>query len=109
LPSTILVTGGAGYIGSHDVKYLRARGESAAFNPGNGAGHSIRQVIDTARRVTGRDFPVERGPRREGDAATLVADSRQARAMRGWAPADADLERIVADAWAWEQQKGVRW
>jgi UDP-glucose 4-epimerase len=89
--------------------HLRSRGESAAFNLGHGAGYSISQVIETARRVTGRAFPVERGPRREGDPATLVAESRQAREVLGWAPEYADLERIVADAWAWEKQQGVRW
>ncbi|MDQ2070142.1 UDP-glucose 4-epimerase GalE [Natronospira bacteriovora] len=91
------------------LEYLEAHGRSAAFNLGNGNGYSIREVIETARRVTGRDFPVESGPRRAGDPAVLVADSRLAREELGWRPEHAELEEIIRHAWAWEQQKGKRW
>lgn len=91
------------------LKYLEEKGVSAAFNLGNGNGYSIRQVIESARRVTGRDFPVEAGPRRPGDPAVLVADSRAAKRELGWAPENADLDQIIRHAWAWEQQKGERW
>ena len=91
------------------LEYLDSGHGSAAFNLGNGSGYSIREVIESARRVTGRDFPVEPGPRRPGDPATLVADSTRAREVLGWRPRFTALDDIVADAWAWEQLKGVKW
>lgn len=78
--------------------------ESSSFNLGNGSGFSVQQVIDAARAVTGKDIPVVYGPRREGDPARLVADSRRAQAELGWAPQFADLDTIIAHAWAWEQR-----
>ncbi len=86
------------------LENLLADGGSARFNLGNGAGYSINQVIDAARRVTGRDIVVTDGPRRAGDPASLVADSAQARDALGWRPRFADLDLIIAHAWAWEQQ-----
>ena len=62
----------------------------------------MREVIDTARAVTGREIPVVYGERRPGDPARLVADSRRARAELGWNPRYADLATIVAHAWRWE-------
>jgi UDP-glucose 4-epimerase len=91
------------------LKYLSDGGESAAFNLGNGNGHSIRQVIDTARRVTGRDFTVEDAARRPGDPAVLVADSRLAREKLGWKPEFSALDQIIEHAWAWELKKGETW
>ena len=79
-------------------------GGSARFNLGNGLGFSVKEVIDTARRVTGREIPVCFEPRRPGDPARLVADSRKAREELGWKPLHADLATIVEDAWAWEQK-----
>jgi UDP-glucose 4-epimerase len=86
------------------LDYLQAGGESAAFNLGNGAGFSVQEVIDTARRVTGRPIPVVDAPRRPGDPPRLVADSQKAREVLGWQPKFADLETIVAHAWAWERK-----
>jgi len=77
---------------------------SARYNLGNGLGYSVQQVIDTARVVTGRAIAVRHEPRREGDPARLVADSTLAKQELGWLPQRAALERIVADAWAWEQR-----
>ncbi len=91
------------------VDHLMADGRSEAFNLGNGNGYSIREVIDSVRRVTGRDFPVESAPRRPGDPPVLVADSTCARRRLGWRPQYAELDDIVAHAWAWEQHKGNRW
>ena len=81
---------------------------SARYNLGNGAGFSVREVIEAARRVTGHPIPVVVGPRREGDPPVLVADARAARAQLGWTPRHADLDTIVAHAWAWER-KQVDW
>ena len=77
-------------------------GASTAYNLGNGSGFSVREVIDTARAVTGREIPVEYGERRAGDPARLVADSRQAQTELGWTPRRADLATLIADAWRWE-------
>ena len=72
---------------------------SLACNLGNGAGYSVQEVIDTARRVTGRDIPVVDGPRRPGDPARLVADSALARERLGWRPRFPDLDVIVGHVW----------
>jgi UDP-glucose 4-epimerase len=68
-------------------------------NLGNGAGFSVREVVEAARRVTGHAIPAEEAPRRPGDPATLVASSERARELLGWEPKHTDLDRIVADAW----------
>ncbi len=73
---------------------------SAIYNLGcGGAGYSVRQVIDVAREVTGREIAVRTGPRRAGDPAVLVASSDRIRAELGWAPRFQDLSAIVASAW----------
>ena len=76
---------------------------SGAYNLGNGRGFSVRQVIDVARRVTGRPVPERIRGRRAGDSAWLVADSAKIRRELGWAPRYPDLESIVASAWEWHQ------
>ncbi len=75
---------------------------SAAYNLGNGAGFSVREVIETARGVTGREIPVSYGARREGDPVRLVADSARARQELDWQPRRSALATIIADAWQWE-------
>lgn len=84
------------------LQRLWAGGESTAYNLGNGNGFSVREVIDAARAVTGRDIPVQYGARRSGDPARLVADARRARAELGWEPRHADLATMIAHAWRWE-------
>lgn len=86
------------------LRQLLVGGDSARYNLGNGQGFSVREVIETARRVTGHAIPVEIGPRREGDPPVLVADSTLARTKLGWQPQHAALEAIVGHAWAWEQR-----
>ena len=76
------------------------KGTWRAYNLGNGDGFSVRQVIETAERVTGRQIPVREGNRRPGDPAVLVASSARARAELGWTPKRASLAEIIADAWA---------
>jgi len=75
---------------------------STHYNLGNGTGFSVRQVIDTARLVTGRNIPVSVSDRRPGDPAVLVADSKLIRQELGWTPKYADLETIIRHAWQWE-------
>jgi len=71
------------------------------YNLGTGRGYSVRQVIDTVRRVSGKDFKVVEAERRTGDAAVLTADATKAREELGWAPQFGELETIVATAWKW--------
>jgi UDP-glucose 4-epimerase len=78
---------------------------SARYNLGNGNGFSVREVIDSARRVTGREIPVRYGERRGGDAARLVADSSLIKRELGWVPRYADLDKMVAHAWRWEEAR----
>jgi UDP-glucose 4-epimerase len=73
------------------------------YNLGNGNGFSVKQVIESARRITGHPIPVEMKPRRPGDPARLVASSEQARANLGWQPHHPELDDIIASAWAWHQ------
>lgn len=75
--------------------------ESLHYNLGNGNGFSVKEVIETARSVTGREIPAEIAPRRAGDPATLIADSTQIREELGWAPRYADLRSIIQSAWDW--------
>lgn len=77
---------------------------SAVYNLGNGSGFSVKQVIEVAKAVTGRDIPVVLGQRRPGDPARLVADSTLARQVLGWQPQYADLASIIAHAWQWERR-----
>ena len=77
---------------------------SNAYNLGNGSGFSVAEVIAASERVTGRSIPVTDQPRRAGDPPRLVADASRARAELGWQPQYADLDIIIAHAWAWEQQ-----
>ena len=74
---------------------------SSIYNLGSGNGHSVKAVIDTVKRVTGKDFPVEYAPRRLGDPARLISDSTKARTLLGWKPAYEDLGEIVRSAWEW--------
>lgn len=73
------------------------------FNLGNGNGFSVLEVIEAARRVTGRAIPYEVGPRRAGDPPVLVASSAQAREKLGWTPRYDRIEPIIETAWAWHQ------
>lgn len=71
------------------------------FNLGNGAGYSVLEVIETARRVTGHAIPAEITPRRQGDASRLVASCDRIRHQLGWQPRVPDLTDIIASAWDW--------
>ena len=84
------------------LNYLAEGNESAAFNLGNGSGYSVQQVIDSARRVTGREIRIIDGGRRAGDPAILVADASLARATLGWQPRYPELDTLIAHAWLWE-------
>jgi UDP-glucose 4-epimerase len=72
------------------------------YNLGTGDGYTVKEVIDTARRVTDRDIPIVEEARREGDPAALVAASDRIRDELGWQP-EKSLDDMIADAWAWQQ------
>ncbi|MCX4747122.1 UDP-glucose 4-epimerase GalE [Kitasatospora sp. NBC_01287] len=80
-------------------------GEHLICNLGNGSGFSVREVIESVRRVTGREVPVVTAGRRPGDPAVLVASAARARQVLGWTPERPDLDAIVADAWAFTLNK----
>lgn len=76
-------------------------GQGLRLNLGTGRGHSVREVIEACRRVTGHAIPTQSGPRRAGDPPELVADSRLAQRMLGWQPRYMELDTIVRTAWQW--------
>jgi UDP-glucose 4-epimerase len=75
------------------------------FNLGNGKGFSVREVIESARRVTGHPIPAEVHPRRAGDPAVLVASSEKAIRELGWKPKYTQLDEIIRTAWIWHQKR----
>ncbi len=92
-----------------DAHLLALRGlekqDRLIFNLGNGRGFSVREVIESARRVTGHAIPVENFPRRPGDPAVLVASSEKAIRELGWKPRYNQLDEILRTAWIWHQKR----
>jgi UDP-glucose 4-epimerase len=76
---------------------------SQTYNLGNGHGYTVREVIETARAVTGHPIPAVDGPRRRGDPSALVAGSDKIRQALGWQPRYPDLREIVQSAWNWHR------
>ena len=83
----------------------RAAQERLIYNLGNGAGFTVKQVIESVRRVTGHSIPVELHPRRPGDPAFLIASSEKAHAELGWKPNYAQIDEIIRTAWIWHQKR----
>ena len=77
--------------------------DQLVYNLGNGNGYSVREVIETAREVSGRSIPVLEGPHRPGDAPRLVASSEKIQSELGWEPRYPDLRDIIASAWDWHR------
>ncbi|KAG9396042.1 UDP-glucose 4-epimerase GalE [Carpediemonas membranifera] len=73
------------------------------FNLGTSNGLTVKEIIETSRKVTGHPIPADVGPRRDGDPATLVADSRRAQEVLGWTVRFGDVESIIRSAWEWHQ------
>jgi UDP-glucose 4-epimerase len=86
------------------LAYLQAGGASTVVNVGYGKGHTVREVIDVVRKVSGVDFMVAEAPRRPGDPAMLVAVADKARTVLGLEYKYDNLETIVTDAWRWESK-----
>jgi UDP-glucose 4-epimerase len=85
--------------------YLLAGGDSQVFNLGNGNGYSVKEVIETAKKVTGKEIKVVYGDRRAGDPSILVGSSDRVRKVLGWNPEFPKLEDIIAHAWTWHQKR----
>lgn len=83
------------------VEELCGGGESKKFNVGTGHGFSVKEVMSAVEEITGKKVPFVMGPRRDGDAPVLVADSSRLQLELGWKPEYSDLRRIVETAWAW--------
>jgi UDP-glucose 4-epimerase len=93
---------------SDALAYLRGGGAAATFNCGYGRGFSVREVIETVKRVSGTDFKVELADRRPGDPAQIVAASERIRSTLKWQPHFDDLDTIVTHALAWDRKLAAR-
>lgn len=87
------------------LEYLLGGGASGPVNLGTGRGYSVRQVIETAARVLGREVPAIDCPRRPGDLAVMVADANKAASLLKWTPRHSSLEEIIATGAAWERAR----
>ncbi len=89
------------------LEYLFNNGKSEAFNLGNGNGFSVREVIETAAQVTGKDIKTIESDRRPGDAPMLVGSAQKAKQILGWNPQYSELETIIHHAWQWHQKRHI--
>lgn len=85
------------------MQYLAEGGKSDIFNLGNGVGFTVKEVVETARSVTGHPIPLKEEPRRAGDPSTLIASSEKAKKILGWKPKYDDLTTIISTAWNWHR------
>src|SRR5690625_94019 len=79
------------------------KGESNIFNLGSNQGFSVKEMIDTARKVTGKEIPAKVGERRAGDPSVLIASSEKANKVLGWQPSRTSITKIIEDAWNWHK------
>lgn len=91
----------AHYLG---IKYLEKEKKSNQFNLGNGTGFSVMQIIDTAKKITGKNINFTVAPRREGDPSTLIGGSKKATEILTWKPRYANIEDIIQTAWNWHKK-----
>lgn len=87
------------------LEYLDDGGKSDIFNLGSSQGFSVKEMIDVARTVTGKEIPAKVGPRRAGDPAVLIASSDKVKEILGWNPTRTDMKDIIGDAWRWHQNR----
>lgn len=85
------------------VEALKSPGQASIYNLGSGTGFSVKQIIDVASKVTGKQIATKIGPRRAGDPAILVASSTKIQNELGWTPKYGSLETIIGDAWNWHR------
>ncbi|WP_414587666.1 UDP-glucose 4-epimerase GalE [Scytonema sp. PCC 10023] len=87
------------------LEYLLKGGDSEVFNLGNGSGFSVREVIESAKEVTGKDIKIEERDRRPGDPPILVGSSDKASKVLGWRPQYPNIKDILTHAWQWHQRR----
>lgn len=87
------------------LKYLQTHQQSDVFNLGNGNGFSVSEVIEAAKKISGKDFKVKLEDRRPGDPAALIGSAEKAAKLLGWQPSRNNLETIIADALNWHQKR----
>jgi UDP-glucose 4-epimerase len=87
------------------LRYLIEGGNSQVFNLGNGSGFSVKEVIETAKAVTGKEIKVVYGDRRPGDPPILLGSSAKAQQVLAWQPKYPQLAEIIRHAWQWHQQR----
>lgn len=85
------------------LRYLQNGGDSSVFNLGSNQGFSVKEIIETAKEVTGMDIPVQIGKRRSGDPSTLIAASEKAKQVLNWNPKRTSIQKIINDAWNWHK------
>lgn len=85
------------------LEYLKAGNQSTVFNLGSSTGFSVKEMLDTAREVTGREIPATVTTRRAGDPSTLIASSEKAKTILNWKPQYTDMKDIIASAWNWHK------
>lgn len=83
------------------LDYLSGGGKSETFNLGNNQGFSVKEMINTANSVTGKEIPIKIGPRRPGDPSILIAGSEKAKKVLNWNPRRTSITKIIEDAWRW--------
>lgn len=83
------------------LEYLKAENDSNVFNLGSNNGYSVKEMLDAAREVTGKEIAAKVAPRRAGDPASLVASSEKAKTVLGWEPEYTDVKKIIETAWNW--------
>ncbi len=86
------------------LEHLRSGNSSEFINLGNGQGFSVKEVVETARRITGKNIEAKIAPRRAGDPSKLVAGAKKAREVLGWNPKFPDIESIIESAWKWHEK-----
>lgn len=87
------------------LQWIWEHNTGEAFNLGTGKAYSVKQILETARKITGGIIPIETAPRRPGDPPELLADPGKAERVLEWRPAHSDLETIIKTAWEWEKQR----
>lgn len=85
------------------LEYLKAGNESNVFNLGSSTGFSVKEMVEAARQVTGKEIPAKIEPRRAGDPSTLIASSKKAQTILGWNPKFPDVKDIISSAWQWHE------
>jgi len=90
------------------LKALLSGKESAVYNLGNNQGYSVREVVELAKKITGKKIPVLEADRRPGDPARLIASSEKIKTSLGWKPKYENLETIIKTAWVWHQKEGAK-